>query len=199
MIYFIMLKTFSICINIYLFLLFIRILCSWFKPQVDGKLWNYLCLITGPYLALFKGIKFLRRGIFDFTPVLAISLLAFINQSITGITFFLEQTNQLTFGIFLAIFISSIWNIISYIIIFFGILCIIRLISIVFHMNQDNNILKIIDLAIQPVISLVMKIITRKLDYIKLLFLTFLLLAAFFLLGSLLFGYLVELVIGIPV
>ena len=197
--YLVILKTLTICINIYIFLLFIRVLCTWFRPQVDGKLWNYLCLITGPYLALFKGIKFLRRGIFDFTPVLAISLLAFCNQIIQGIIFHLEETSEISFGIFLAIFISSIWNIISIVIIFFGILCIIRLISIVFHINKSHNVLRIIDLAIQPVISLVMKIIPRKLDYVKLLFLNFLLLTAVWLLGSFVFGYLVQLLTSIPV
>lgn len=195
----VILRTLSLCIYIYIFLLIIRVLCIWFKPQVDGKLWNYLCLITGHYLALFKGIKFLKRGIFDFTPVLAISLLVFCNQITEEIIKRLIQINEFSFWVFLSIIVTSLWHSIMYIIIFFGILCIIRLISIVFQINKSNNILNVIDLAIQPVISFIMKIIPRKLEYVQLLFLNFLFFVAILLLGEFIFSYLAELLSSIPV
>ena len=197
--YLIILRTLSICINMYLFLLFIRILFTWFSPSVDGKLWHYLCLITGPYLALFKGIKFLRRGKFDFTPILAISLLAFCNQIIVQIRMYLEQANSFSVWILLALILLSIWNIISFILIFFGILCVIRLVSIVFHLNKSHTILKVIDLAIQPLISVVMRIIPRKMDYVQLLFLNFLFLTAIWFLGKIIIEYIAVSLQSIPV
>jgi uncharacterized protein YggT (Ycf19 family) len=192
------LRALNITINIYIFLLFIRILCSWFRPSVDGKLWHYLCLITGPYLALFKSIKILRRGIFDFTPVLAIALLGFCNQIFQHLIAHFEAGLPFTLGVPLAYVIVSLWDIISFIIMFFGILCIIRLVSIFLRVNQSHNVLKIIDLAIQPLVSIVMKIIPKKMDYVQLLFLNFLFLIMIWLGGRLIFDFLTTLFLSLP-
>jgi len=197
--YSIILSTLSICIWIYFYLLFFRILCTWFRPSIDGKLWHYLCLITGPYLALFKGIKFLRRGKFDFTPVLALSILALINQIIQKILEDLIKRGGVSIWFLLAIITESIWNIIFFIIIFFLILCIIRSISIVFHVNESHSVLKVIDLAILPIITIVMKIITKKLEYVKLVFVTMLFLASLLLLGVFVFSHLIQFLMSIPI
>ncbi|MBN2441064.1 MAG: YggT family protein [Spirochaetales bacterium] len=194
----IILRTLSICINIYLFLLFIRIICTWFKPSVDGKLWHYLCLITGPYLALFKGIKFLRRGIFDFTPILAISLLGVTNQILQRIILHFEAGFGFSIIVLLALIVLSVWNIVSFVLLFFDILCVIRLIGIFLHINKTHKVLQIIDMAIQPITSIVMKIIPKKLDYVKLLFLSFLFLTAIWLSGIFIFNYVARLILSFP-
>ena len=100
------LKTLRICIYIYQILLILRILCTWFWSSSDGKLWHYLCLFTGPYLALFKGLKSLRQGIFDFTPMVAIGLLIFIN-SMLGYTISMLARYSFSALIPLGAFLSS--------------------------------------------------------------------------------------------
>jgi YggT family protein len=182
------LKAISICITIY----------SWFKPSVDGKLWNTMCLLTGPYLALFKGIKSLRKGAVDYTPLVAVSVLVFCNQILESIIYHFEHVNKFSIFILFGYVLSAIWNIASYIIIFFGILCLIRLITMVFHVKANKSYLNVIDLAVQPVISAVMKIIQRKLAYEQLLFVTLLSLAAILLLGTFLFRFLSALLLNMP-
>jgi len=198
MLHLIILKTISTCIYLYLFLLIIRILFSWFKPSIDGKLWHYLCLLTGPYLRLFKGIKPLREGIFDFTPIVAISLLAVINQILDKLVFYFQTKVGFSLGILLSIMVETIWGILCLIIAFFAIVGIIRLLSILFHSNPNSGLLRTADLAIQPIIVLVMKFIPKRLDYIKLLFLTILLLAGLWLLAYFSFDKLSEFLKHLP-
>jgi YggT family protein len=62
-------------IYVYMILLVLRILLSWIRGVVLGKSWELLVRVTDPYLSLFSRIRFLRQGLFDFTPIAAIRLL----------------------------------------------------------------------------------------------------------------------------
>ena len=70
-------------ILVYLLLLTMRILLTWFRLPYYGRAWNYLSRITDPYLSFFRGIKFLRTGVFDFSPLAAILTLIVI-QNVLG-------------------------------------------------------------------------------------------------------------------
>jgi YggT family protein len=194
-----LLNALSSFLFVYILLLTIRIIITWFKPEVDGKLWHYLCLLTGPYLAWFKEIKALRKGVFDFTPVLAISILFFIQQAIDRIIFYLKKMGRLSIGIGLSAFFSALWNVIFWVIIFFGILSVIRFFNIFFHRKPELSFMGTIDLALQPLVAFVMKFIPRKLEYPKLLFLSMLLIATLLLLGSFSVYYLTQLLVRLPV
>jgi len=65
-------------INIYLVLLFIRVLLSWF-PSISwyNQPWLTLSQLTDPYLNLFRSIIPPLGGI-DFSPILAFLLLQFL-------------------------------------------------------------------------------------------------------------------------
>jgi len=65
-------------INIYLVLLVIRVLLSWF-PSINwyNQPWLTLSQLTDPYLNLFRSIIPPLGGI-DFSPILALLLLQFL-------------------------------------------------------------------------------------------------------------------------
>jgi YggT family protein len=67
-------------INIYLVLLVVRVLLSWF-PTIDwyNQPWQTLSQLTDPYLNLFRSIIPPLGGI-DFSPILAFLLLQFLAQ-----------------------------------------------------------------------------------------------------------------------
>jgi YggT family protein len=60
---------------IYLILVFVRVLFAWLRPNMFNPLVRFVYTLTNPYLRLFAGIRFLRIGAFDLTPILAFFLL----------------------------------------------------------------------------------------------------------------------------
>ncbi|KAI9131900.1 YggT family protein [Acaryochloris sp. CCMEE 5410] len=72
-------------LQIYFALLIIRILLSWF-PNIDWSSapFSVLSQLTDPYLNIFRSIIPPLGGI-DFSPILAIFLLQFLQQAVTGI------------------------------------------------------------------------------------------------------------------
>ncbi|NET31773.1 MAG: YggT family protein [Cyanothece sp. SIO1E1] len=73
-------------LTIYLVLLFIRILLSWF-PNVDWSRqpFSIVSQLTDPYLNLFRSIIPPLGGI-DFSPILAIFLLQFLQSGISQLS-----------------------------------------------------------------------------------------------------------------
>ncbi|MBD1996197.1 YggT family protein [Leptolyngbya sp. FACHB-541] len=75
----------SIFLRIYIALLFIRILLSWF-PTVNwmNPPFSILSQLTDPYLNVFRSFIPPLGGI-DLSPMLAIFLLSFVAQAVTGL------------------------------------------------------------------------------------------------------------------
>jgi len=75
----------GIFLNIYIALLFIRILLSWF-PNVNwmSPPFSILSQLTDPYLNVFRSFIPPLGGI-DLSPMLAIFLLGFVAQAVTGL------------------------------------------------------------------------------------------------------------------
>lgn len=72
-------------LQIYFVLLIIRILLSWF-PSVDWSSvpFSIVSQLTDPYLNIFRSIIPPLGGM-DFSPILAIFLLQFLQQAIAGL------------------------------------------------------------------------------------------------------------------
>lgn len=82
----VILGTVSSFISIYLGLLFIRVLLTWF-PNIDWYNQPFAALgqITDPYLNLFRSIIPPLGGM-DFSPMLAFLALSFLQRALTSIT-----------------------------------------------------------------------------------------------------------------
>lgn len=72
-------------VQIYLILMFIRILLSWF-PNINwyDPPFSILSQLTDPYLNIFRSIIPPLGGI-DFSPIIAIFALQFAAQALTGL------------------------------------------------------------------------------------------------------------------
>ncbi len=78
-------QTLSTFVSIYLVLMFIRILLSWF-PNINwyDQPFSVLSQLTDPYLNIFRSIIPPLGGI-DFSPIIAIFALQFAAQILTGL------------------------------------------------------------------------------------------------------------------
>ena len=108
-------------IELYSFLIWIRIIMSWFRPYPrPGSFTYYIARAVDPYLGLFRSDK-ARIGMLDFSPIIAIGVLAVV-QSLLAVY---GSFGFLTLGIILAQIISAIWSYGISIFLFFSIIILI--------------------------------------------------------------------------
>lgn len=115
-------------LSLYSFLVVIRIVLSWLSPmrrvQGQGGVSGLLQRVVDPYLNFFRGIKFLRRGPLDFTPLAALLVINVVERILQTYAF----TGTFSFGYALATIVQSLWwSVLSLVIAIFGIGVIIRL------------------------------------------------------------------------
>ena len=108
-------------LEIYSFLIWIRIIMSWFRPYPrPGSFTYYIARAVDPFLNLFRSSK-ARIGMLDCSPIIAIGLLSVVQTllSVYG------RFGFLTFGIILANIIIAFWTYGVSIFLFFSILLLI--------------------------------------------------------------------------
>jgi len=71
--------------SIYIILLFVRILFAWIRPNMFNTIVRFVYRVTDPYLKIFAGIRFLRIGYIDFTPILAFYLLYLLQELVYNV------------------------------------------------------------------------------------------------------------------
>jgi YggT family protein len=144
-------------LTVYLILLFIRILLSWFSGPVLGAPVRYLYKATDPYLRIFRKFKFLQTSRIDFSPIAAVITLVIL----LNITSVLATYRSITFGIILAIIVSSLWSAVFFILAFFMILSFIRLLGLYFGASSVSPIWQTLDVILDPLLGFFQKKILR--------------------------------------
>ena len=144
---------------IYFFLIMMNIIFSWFPSSSPGvmRIRMFIRKITDPYMRHFYGIRWLRFGVLDFSPVLGLIILSFV----------LYITQRLSIGGFpsagelLIWLISTVWGLIAFIMTIFGLLMYFRLITL-FVMKSKPGWIDRIDTFLFPRVSRIMGFFTHK-------------------------------------
>jgi len=134
--------------GIYSLIIFVRIIFSWFGDMVFGKPVETINKITDPYLDWWREKLRLNVGGFDFSVIPAVVFLSFI-QNVFKI---LSVSERITIGFLLAQILLSLWNIFSFIIIFFIIVIIIRAIGYMFNGSMYSPFWSFIDSISEPLL-----------------------------------------------
>ncbi|GMO32302.1 MAG: YggT family protein [Termitinemataceae bacterium] len=153
-------KILALFTSAYSFLIFIRILLSWFTGSSFSfsKVYNIICSITDPYLNWFNHFNFLRIGNINFSPILALAVLSVANN----IFFSLDQYGHLSIGALLFLILNIIWSALSFVLGFFIIILILRLIAYAFRLNIYNAFWQTIDAISKPVMQKISSILFKK-------------------------------------
>jgi len=182
----------SALIVVYLLLLGLRILLSWFRGAAHGRAWELLQRVTDPYLAAFAQLRFLRRGPFDFTPLAALlTLVVALELSNT-----LQVTGRLTLAIVLAALTAALWSGVSFLLLFFLILAVLRL--VMSASRGDTPLGASIAATLEPLVSRVRRLLPRPAGEAQVLIMTAVVLFVARLLGGYLVGRLLQLLRGLP-
>ncbi len=70
-------------IDIYIFVIIIRAILSWFSSNSNNSLYRFIIQLTEPLL--FQIRRFLPKSRVDFSPLIAIILLSILQQVINGL------------------------------------------------------------------------------------------------------------------
>lgn len=117
-------------ISLYSFFIWIRIIMSWFNPWPrEGSITWYFAKLVDPYLNLFRSKKFVI-GYFDFSPLLAVGLLAVIQSLLNIYSVF----QVMTLSLVIQMMLSAFWTYaLSLLLIILIILLAIRTIGVFTH------------------------------------------------------------------
>jgi YggT family protein len=184
-------------IYFYILLLSLRIILSWFQGSVSGRPWELLIRVTDPYLSLFSRLRFLRHGMFDFTPLAAILTLVIVLRIIDSIGRF----GKISLGIFLGVVTSAIWSATAFLIVLFLILAVVRAILLAVSTARASRLTGALGFMVEPAVSLVRRIfpLRQPLSDRNYLYLTIVFLFVLRLLGGYLFGLLVRFFYNLPI
>jgi YggT family protein len=190
--------TFAITVlSIFSLLIVIRIIMSWFGGLVSGRLVEILARITDPYLNWWSRHLPLRIGFVDFSAIIAIVFLSFLQNVLFSILY----AGKVSLGLILAIIISSVWGILSFIIGFCIIILILRLIAYLINSNMYGMFWRLVDSISQPLLYRLNRMIfgNRITTYFKSIVIPVLVLIAVWIAGKLLVPALAALVAKIPI
>ncbi len=138
----------------YLFLLSMRIVLGWFAPQALGRAWEILRIVTDPFLDLFARIRFLRGGVFDFSPIAAVLVLVVALDLVNQLLYY----GRITLGFFLASVLAAAWSGARFLLLLFLIVGILRTIPVLFRGSLGAGIWKVVDMVIKPVVDWVTRL-----------------------------------------
>lgn len=82
-------KVLGIVLNLYMWLIVIRAVASWFSPDPYNQIYIFLVRVTEPVLGYIRRLLPLRAGMLDLSPIIAILVIIFLQsflvQSLYGI------------------------------------------------------------------------------------------------------------------
>ena len=129
------LRIFSAFLSLYSLLCLLRIIITLIPNYSYSKPADILAQICDPYMNLFRGIKWLRFGSFDFSPALALCILGAGSQLFSS----LANGGYINLQMILAMILGLFFSILSSLIFFLIILFAIRLILIMINRDSYNT------------------------------------------------------------
>lgn len=189
-------RVLSAVVSVYMVLCFLRVLSSWL-PGVDlGRPGDILASATDPFLGLFSRISWLHAGAFDFSPIAALALLTLVNSALTTIAF----SGTISIGLILGMVLKALWTAVGFVISFFAICTLLRIIIVAAHWNGLHPIWRVVDSMLNPVLFRINRIIYRNriVNYLQSLITGFVVLVVLSIGGGELVDRLVHLLYGLP-
>jgi YggT family protein len=133
--------------GVYTILIFIRLLLTWFPGAGFGKPYLFLCSICDPYLHWFRRFNFPKNSPIDFTPIIALTVLSLLQNIFRS----WGMMGRISLAAVLVMFLAAVWSILSWILGFFIVILILRLIVYLGNFNIYSPVWRFVDYIAQPV------------------------------------------------
>jgi YggT family protein len=191
-----LLRILSGLINIYMMVILIRVMLTWFSGLNDTGLAGLLSRVTDPYLNWFRRFSVLRIGYLDLSPIAAMAVLSLVNRMLTIITI----SGRISLGIILALILSAVWSAASFLLGFCAIIIGLRIIAYLTNRNIHGFFWNIIETISRPILYRINRIIFpgRMVRYLTGLIVSLAVLGGAFLIGGKLISLAAGLLIALP-
>ena len=147
----------SLVVNIYMMVIFVRVILTWFSWERNSAFMSFLCSITDPYLNWFRRFPFLKTGYIDFSPIAALGILSLVNRVFA----ILATYGTISLGVILALILQLFWGVISFMLGFSIVILVLRLIALYAARNSSGSFWRIIEGLSQPVIYRVNRLLFK--------------------------------------
>ena len=144
-------NTLGFAVKIYSYLCIVYIFLSWFGAHSRG---GFLYEICDPYLSWFRRFRFTQIGMIDFSPILAIGVLSLFSSVLFQIA---DMRTFSVLGIALNL-VGIVWSFFSFLLNFFIIIFIIRLVLDFSENYRQGNFADMLDRFLSPVFVRVHKL-----------------------------------------
>ncbi|MCX8013855.1 MAG: YggT family protein [Rectinema sp.] len=144
-------------LSLYMILCVVRIFLSWI-PQMKTTRWGLLIArLTDPYLDLFKAIPLFRTATVDFSPIAALAVLSVLNNLFMTLSF----AARITVGFILSLVLDAGWSAISFLLGFFMLLTIARIVGYIARLATLHPLWQILDSIINPFLFRINRLVYR--------------------------------------
>ena len=138
----------SIVLSIYSFIIFVRIILTWFQGADFGQVTQFLARITDPYLNWFRQFHFLRIAGVDLSIIAGLITLWVARSIAVNIAY----AGTISFGTILAIIVTAVAGAVFFFLTIFLILAVIRLLADLFGANTASRFWIVVDQIIEPLV-----------------------------------------------
>lgn len=152
-------------VSVYLILIFIRIIISWFSREVDSKPVELLGRITDPYIDWWRRLLNLRLGFIDLSPLVGIAALSVLRS----IFYTIYHYEMISLGNVIGLILLSLWSIVSFILGFCVIVLALRIFAYLTNRDIYTPFWKVIESISQPLLYKTNRLIFggRIVNYLK--------------------------------
>jgi YggT family protein len=147
----------SAILSIYMMVIFVRIIMTWFSGFHNGRAQELLSRVTDPYLNWFRRNVPVHFGALDFSPVVGILALGLLNTISNQLAF----AGTITFSFVLAIIVSALWSVVSFFLTFFLILAGIRLIGLLMNVDTSGRLWVVLEQIVNPALQTAVRPLLR--------------------------------------
>jgi YggT family protein len=134
-------------VSVYMLLIFIRILLTWFPGADFGRPYMFLCALCDPYLNWFRRFRLFKNSPLDFSPLIALAVLSLL-QAALGIW---KTLGGISIRAILGLVAGALWSILSWVLGFFIVVLVLRLACYLFNGNIYSPFWRLVDYIAQPV------------------------------------------------
>jgi YggT family protein len=134
--------------GIYMILIFIRIMLTWFSGAHYGRPMELLSRITDPYIRWFRRFSVLQVGFLDLSPIVAMAVLSLVQNLFST----LARYGRIRIGMILGMLLSSLGAAGSFIVGFCIVILVLRLIAYLTNRNIVSLFWGVINTISQPIL-----------------------------------------------
>jgi YggT family protein len=134
--------------SIYIILIFIRILFVWLRPSMFNPIVRFVYRLTDPYLKLFAGLRYMRIGALDLSPLIALYVIYLLME----LSYNLILRGKITPDLVFDIVITIAFRFIYFFLIIFMITVALRFIFGFVRMRGNNVIITAIYSISEPAV-----------------------------------------------